>query len=288
MPCELCQDSGWTRLVKDGVEHASRCACWRLHVVTHLGDAARIPTRFSRAELKNFEHDMDSQRHAWKKAQAFVEAFPVVEKGMLLYGPHGVGKTHLAVGILKEVIRTKGARGYFFETRELLRLVRDTYNQSVAETESAVLRPVLEADVLVLDDVGAERPSEWVQETLGMVVNTRYNARRATIMTSNLLDLPDITDPRTFIFQLGARTRSRLLEMCEWVELRGVDVRELGPRASAAEIGDWQRTSPSSPDNARKSSSSSLPARSRSMARARLRENEGSSDLKWSGGKAGS
>jgi hypothetical protein len=127
-----------------------------------------------------------------------------------------------------------------------------------------------------------------VQETLGTVVNTRYNARRATILTSNLVDLCDNTDPRTFIYQLGARTRSRLLEMCEWVALHGVDVREVGPRASAAAIGDWQRTSPASPDNARNNPSQRLPPRSRSMARARLRENETDGDLKWSGGKAGS
>ena len=103
-------------------------------------------------------------------------------------------------------MRSKGARAYFFETRELLRLVRDTYNRSVEETEMEVLKPLLEADLLVLDDLGAERTSEWVQETLGLVVNTRYNAKRPTIFTSNLIDVPDDTDPRSFIFQLGART----------------------------------------------------------------------------------
>ena len=95
-----------------------------------------------------------------------------------------------------------------------------------------VLAPVLEADLLVLDDLGAEKTSEWVQETLGLVVNTRYNARRATIFTSNLVDSPDNTDPQGFIFQLGARTRSRLVEMCDWVEIQGADVREVGPHAS--------------------------------------------------------
>jgi DNA replication protein DnaC len=103
---------------------------------------------------------------------------------------------------------------------------------------------VLNADLLVLDDLGAERTSEWVQETLGLVVNTRYNARRPTIFTSNLVDSPDNTDPQGFIFQLGARTRSRLVEMCDWVEIHGADVREVGPHASAEKIAEWQKNCP--------------------------------------------
>jgi DNA replication protein DnaC len=288
MSCEICHGTSWKTVETDGVESVTRCDCWRQTVVDRLFADARIPPRYGRCELANFEHDMDSQRQAWRKAQAFVDAFPVVDKGLVLYGPQGVGKTHIAVGILKDVVRNKGARGYFFETRELLKLVRDTYNRSVEETEMDVLKPVLEADLLVLDDLGAERTSEWVQETLGLVVNTRYNTRRPTVFTSNLLDLADSTDPRGFIFQLGARTRSRLIEMCDWVEIQGVDVREVGPHASAAAIERWHRESPASPNNIRKAGG--LPPRARSMARAQLRDkgDKGSVDLKWTGGKAGS
>jgi DNA replication protein DnaC len=267
----------------NGRESVVRCDCWRAAVAERLMAEARIPQRYARCELATFEHDMDSQREAYRRATAFVEAFPVVDKGLLLYGPNGVGKTHLAVGILKAAVRTKGARGYFFETRELLKLVRDTYNRSVEETEMDVLAPVLKADLLVLDDLGAERSSEWVQETLGLVVNTRYNERRATIFTSNLVDSPDNTDPRSFIFQLGARTRSRLAEMCDWVEMQGVDVREVGPHASADSIQRWQKQSPASPDNLRRTAG--LPPKSKSMARARLRDN--AAELSWPGGRAG-
>ena len=139
-----------------------------------------------KAELATYKPDTDSQRDALRLAKKFVESFPVEQKGLVFFGPPGVGKTHLAIGLLKAVIRDKGARGYFFQTTELLRLVRETYNRWVEETEMDVLRPVLEADVLVLDDLGVEKTSEWVQETLGLVINTRYNARRATIVTSNL------------------------------------------------------------------------------------------------------
>ncbi len=286
MDCEICGGTRWKSVEVDGVERLVRCDCWRSAVVDRLMSEARVPSRYARCELSNFEHGADSQREAFRRATKFVSSFPVVDKGLLFYGPNGVGKTHLAIGILKEVIRTKGARGHFFETRELLRLVRDTYNRSVEETEMDVLGPVLNADLLVLDDLGAERTSEWVQETLGLVVNTRYNARRATIFTSNLVDLPDNTDPRGFVFQLGARTRSRLMEMCDWVQIQGADVREVGPQASADDIGRWQKQSPASPENVRKSAG--LPPKTKGMARARLKDGGAGFELKWSGGKAGS
>lgn len=285
MDCEICHGTRWKSVDVDGVERMVRCDCWRSVAVERMMSEARVPSRYARCELSTFEHDMDTQRDAYRRAKKFVDAFPVVDKGLLFFGAHGVGKTHLAVGILKEVIRTKGARGYFFETRELLRLVRDTYNRSVEETEMDVLNPVLLADLLVLDDLGAERTSEWVQETLGLVVNTRYNARRATIFTSNLKDSPDNTDPLGFIFQLGARTRSRLVEMCDWVEIKGADVREVGAHASAEKIAEWQKNSPASPENVRRSSS--LPPRTKGMARARLKESGTQFELNWSGGKAG-
>jgi DNA replication protein DnaC len=284
MSCPVCNDTRWKSVVEDGVERVVRCDCWRASVVDRLMREARIPQRYARCDMASFEPDTDSQREAYRLARGFVEAFPVVDRGLLLYGRHGVGKTHLAVGILKAAIRDKGARGYFFETRELLKLVRDTYNRSVDETEMDVLAPVLKADLLVLDDLGAERTSDWVQETLGLVVNTRYNERRPTIFTSNLTDPADNTEPNSFMYQLGARTRSRLLEMCNWVEMQGVDIRETGQHPSPDAIQRWQKDSPASPENLRKSTG--LPPKTRSMARARLRET-GPSELAWPGGRAG-
>jgi DNA replication protein DnaC len=284
MPCPVCNDTRWKSVVQDGVERVVRCDCWRATFVDRLMREARIPQRYLRCEMTTFEADTDSQREAYRKARAFVDGFPVAERGLLLFGRQGVGKTHLAVGILKATIREKGARGYFFETRELLKMVRDTYNRSVEETEMDVLAPVLKADLLVLDDLGAERTSDWVQETLGLVVNTRYNERRPTILTSNLMDPPDSTEPNSFMFQLGARTRSRLLEMCDWVEMQGVDVRETGKHPSPESIHRWQKESPASPENLRKSAG--LPPKSKSMARARLREGA-PAELPWAGGRAG-
>jgi DNA replication protein DnaC len=276
--CPICQDTKWKTVIVAGVERVDRCDCWRDVLVGNLLNEARIPSRFGRVELDSYIPDTDSQRDALRRSRAFVEAFPAVDRGLLFFGPSGVGKTHLAAGVLKGVIR-RGARGYFFETRELLRLVRDTYNRSADETEMEVLQPVLDADVMVLDDLGAERTSEWVKETLGLVINTRYNARRATIVTSNLADLGDSTDPNSFRFQIGERSRSRLLEMCHWVEVSGSDVRDQDAVTRAARSGQVG----ADPGAIKKG----LPAKGGGMARARLRQGQGQLDLNWTGGKAG-
>src|SRR5260370_17356042 len=83
------------------------------------------------------------------------------------------------------------------------------------------------ADLLVLDDLGAEKTSEWVEETMNLIVNTRYNERRVTIFTSNYEDIPDDTDPNSLLFRIGHRMRSRLHEMCEFVIMDGADYREM-------------------------------------------------------------
>jgi DNA replication protein DnaC len=283
MNCEICHGSRWKSVTVDGVERLTRCDCWRAVVAGKQLADARIPPKFAKAELDTYKPDTDSQRDALRLSRRFVEAFPAEQKGLVFHGPTGVGKTHLAIGLLKAVVRDKGARGYFFQTTELLRLVRETYNRAVDETEMDVLRPVLEADVLVLDDLGVEKTSEWVHETLGLVINARYNARRATIVTSNLVDAVDQNDKNfinSFMLQLGGRTRSRLLEMCEWVEVLGADIRDIERVTAAAKSGHM----PEAPERLTKKG---LPGKSGSMARARLKETGVQYELNWSGGKAG-
>ena len=88
----------------------------------------------------------------------------------------------------------------------------------------------------MLDDLGAEKTSEWVEETMNLIVNTRYNERRLTIFTSNYPDIPDDTDPNSLLFRIGHRMRSRLHEMCEFVEMDGADYREMPTRTAASTI----------------------------------------------------
>lgn len=288
MPCDLCDGTSWKSITVDGVPRVTRCDCWHQQLYDTLLKNARIPRRYQHCELTNFETHTDSQRTAHRRALKLVEAFPTADRGLLLFGEAGVGKTHLAVALLKEIVRRKGGRAVFYETRELLKLVRDTYSARAEASELDVLQPVLEAELLVLDDLGAEKKSEWVEETLGLVINTRYSERRLTVITTNLADV-DNTEPTSMAYQLGLRTRSRLKEMCDWVCMEGVDTREVGPHPTHDDIIRWQQSSPGAPKNR----SRGLPSKSAGQVKAQLKtrepqERDGRAELRWPGGRAGS
>jgi DNA replication protein DnaC len=282
MSCPLCDDTGWKPVEEDGIRRVVRCDCWRENVGRqHLSDA-NIPKRYLHCTLDNFAAYNESLEKAVAKAGRLVDAFPVIGQGLFLEGQPGVGKTHLAVAMLKQVIQSSGARGLFYDTRELLRVIRSTYDPSIRTTELEILRPVMKADLLVLDDLGAEKTSEWVEETMNLIVNTRYNERRATIFTSNYPDIPDDTEPNALVFRVGERMRSRLHEMCEFVIMDGADYRELPVNGGVDDlITLWKtRRKPTLPS-----------PRGGRQARAQLREpavRDGRADLKWPGGRAGS
>ena len=145
-----------------------------------------------------------------------------------------------------------------------------------------ILGPVMRADLLVLDDLGAEKTSEWVEETLNLIVNTRYNEKRVTIVTSNYDDNPDITDPDSLLFRIGFRMHSRLHEMCEFLYLDGADYRHLPVNGG---IDDLMTMWKMRPKGQRRGA---LPGKTAGQARAQLRQQrDGKADLKWSGGRAG-
>lgn len=281
MPCELCEDTGWKPIDVNGVRRVARCEC-RLEEAgqQRLADA-NIPKRYQHCSIANFTAYNESLEKAAARAQAIIDAYPAATKGLFLEGPPGVGKTHLGVAILKQLVRTTGARGIFYDTRELLRVIRSTYDASIRTTELDVLRPVMRADLLVLDDLGAEKTSEWVEETMNLIVNTRYSERRLTVFTSNYADIPDETDPNSLLFRIGHRMRSRLHEMCEFVEMDGADYRMLPVNGGVDDLIMMAKMrKPVLPS----------PARSGRQARAQLRDGarDSSADLKWSGGRAGS
>jgi DNA replication protein DnaC len=279
MACPLCDDTGWKPVDVNGVRKVTRCDCWRDRLGQVRLARANVPRRYQHCTLENLRAYNDSLAEAVEKAARFIEAYPVVDRGLLLLGHAGVGKTHIAVAVLRAVIRTTGVAGVFYDTRELLKTIRSSYDPVTRVSESRILAPVMESPFVVLDDLGAERPTDWVEEMMNLIVNTRYNERRITLFTSNYADIPDIENPNSLLCRIGFRMRSRLQEMCTPIEIDAADFRDehLPQNASDQDLRAlWQL----------KKRPNELPTRTGRAAKAQIRD--GRADLKWPGGRAGS
>jgi DNA replication protein DnaC len=252
--CQFCFGTG-TRLERDeegttgGIKGAVICECRRTNSAARFLDAARIPPRFRECSFHNYYPKNDSQYFAHSFASRLVDEYPAVETGLLFMGSVGVGKTHLAIAVLKELIEKKGATCLFYESGSLLKAIQDSYNPVSQSSEMRVLAPVYQAEVLVLDELGATVPTNWVRDTMYQIINTRYNNKKLTIFTTNYLDetragaeeSPDAVETkrrsRTFAAEriqelttledrIGTSLRSRLYEMCKKVMIEGEDYRK--------------------------------------------------------------
>jgi len=251
--CPVCDDTGFKYIERTekgrSVRRATRCDCQLEQDSARLLDAAHIPVRYFDCSFARFhppDEPSGSLARAKVAAETFADNYPSVRGGLLIVGDIGVGKTHLSVAILKQLIR-KRVRCLFSDYRELLKQIQNSYNPSVQETESDILRPVFNTEVVVLDELGAVRPSEWVWDTVSLILNSRYNNRLTTIITTNYPDLPpagagDDTDsaakaakraarPESLGDRIGERMRSRLHEMCDVIEMRGKDHRTTRQRS---------------------------------------------------------
>jgi DNA replication protein DnaC len=234
--CPQCDDTGWVRsTADDGASTVVRCICFRTSQIARLLESAGIPPRYHHARLENFavtSHMDRSLDEAKVFAQNFVDAFPKVPYGLLFVGPAGVGKTHLASGILHELIEQRGVVGRFADYRDLLRAIQDSYNPVSQTSELQILRPVLDAEVLLLDELGTRRPSNWVLDTVTHILNDRYSTQKLTLITTNFPDEPAAwSNNQTLTDRVGAYARSRLYEMCRIVPMNGDDFRRQNARA---------------------------------------------------------
>jgi len=251
--CPICGGSGWQTIERGKEREVVRCDCRVKDRGQRLLEAAHIPRRYEHCELGNFQYDSEDKdqqniRDARFLAGRFVEEYPTDKTGLLFVGSVGVGKTHLAVGIIKDLIREKGIRCLFCDYRELLKSIQNSYNPQVQATEMEILQPVFDAEVLVLDELGAVRSTEWVFDTVNYILNSRYNDNRTTIITTNFPDQPEQNgtgddNPRSYSAadraarretlgdRIGERMRSRLHEMCKKVEMEGPDFRQHSKRA---------------------------------------------------------
>ena len=244
--CTRCSGTGFEILTRDGREFAQPCSCRRASTIS--GDdvlaSCRIPPRYEHCTLETFEPGSPSLSSALEKAMTFCSGYPHLADdeglGLLFCGDNGVGKTHLAVAVLRELVSARGAHGQFWDFHELIREIKSSYDPETKTTELQVLEPVIEMDVLLLDDLGAWKMTDWMNDTLFYLLNSRYMAKRPTIITTNFQDADRAAvlaaDPlrrREFLVErIGQRLRSRLMEMCLVVRLQGSDHRQARQQAN--------------------------------------------------------
>jgi len=237
--CPICGGTGWKIIERGGLSGASPCTCRAESRTATLRAGSGIPSNCDRATLENFliPQDNPTERHllgtVLMQIRTFVREFPAENRpGMLLVGYPGTGKTHLAVGVLKALIE-KGHGGLFYDYQALLESIQKSYG---GEGDRHALSNAMDAEVLLLDDLGAKRATDWVEDTVTAIITHRCNNRLPLIATTNLPD-PDIIAPRekgkspggTPIYEstlaevIGERSRSRLFEMCRVFRMPSVE-----------------------------------------------------------------
>jgi DNA replication protein DnaC len=232
--CALCGGTGWVVESSEGRRQAHACVCRAASIRRARLDAAGIPQRYRDCTLENFSDNNLSLKRAKAGAREFVDSYPALDSGLLLVGPAGRGKTHLACAILSELVETKGVTGLYVDFSDLLLKIQTSFRPDADFSKESVLTPFSETELLVIDELGASKPHAWVLDVLYSLLNTRYNRKRLTVATSNFEDEldPSTGERERLEDRIGYRLRSRLYEMCLAVPLRGSDFRKdvLGTR----------------------------------------------------------
>jgi DNA replication protein DnaC len=239
--CEICGGTGWKIVERAGLSGAERCGCAAAARARTLREKSAIPPNFEHASLDNFQIPQDNPiartglGTVLMQVRSFVREFPAPDhNGLLLVGEPGTGKTHLAVAALKALIE-KGHEGLFYDYQNLLDRIRASFDRMSGSSDREAYQSALDAEVLLLDDLGAHRVTEWVEDTVTSIITYRSNNRKPLIATTNLPD-PDITGAvleyataggtpmykKTLSEVIGTRARSRLFEMCRVVRMPAV------------------------------------------------------------------
>ena len=243
--CPTCEGRGFLFFEDErGISSMKECECTGLKKRLRLLNEANIPGKFADTKLETYHPVHPSQRLALRIAQDFVSDFADRIQGLVFMGKPGLGKTHLAIGILKSLILDYGVECKFVDFFQLLSDIRHGYSNDLSE--QAIINPYVHARVLVIDELAKGRNTEWEHTMLDQIISHRYNAAdRVTLFTTNYTDTdsdagpapgPERIDPVSRSYaermtggslkeRLGERIYSRLSEMCRFVKLEGEDYR---------------------------------------------------------------
>ena len=234
--CAKCGGTGFIIVERAGISGAGPCDCRAQGRASRLAGKSQIPLLYQNASFDNFSVPNDNpvaRRELTTVLLAikqFVRDFPNEKRpGLLLIGETGCGKTHLAVAALREII-AKGFEGLFCNYQTLLADIKSGYDPSSNTSSREAYRTALDAGVLLLDDLGAHRTTDWVEDTINSIITYRCDSRLPLLATTNMPD-PDAGSAttqvsgdrreyrRTLAEQIGARARSRLFEMCTVIRM---------------------------------------------------------------------
>lgn len=184
--------------IREAQNFAKKREIEKLFSISNLGE------RFSKSTFESFL-DRNGSETAYKVAVKYVKTFKEWnDESLLLWGEPGNGKTHIAAAIVNELSK-KGYIVVFQSVPELLQRIRSTFNSENKENETQIMRALLECDLLILDDIGAEKTTEWVEEKLFNIIDGRYRKELPTLYTSNL-------EPKELKNQVGKRSYDRMVE----------------------------------------------------------------------------
>jgi DNA replication protein DnaC len=219
------------------VSGARRCGCVDPERHERVMASAGLPALYANASFDNFllpRENPVSHRElsaAFIAVRGFSRAFPSAGKqGLMLMGDPGTGKTHLACAAFRTIL-AKGFTGKFFDYQNLLDRIRAGYDPSSQSGDNPYCE-AMDTEVLLLDDVGAHRVTEWTEDTITSILTQRCNNQKPLIATTNLIDETSSAknDYRTTLTErIGPRARSRLFEMCLFVRMPLVEDFRLRP-----------------------------------------------------------
>lgn len=239
--CLICRGSKFLfERDSEGREVARLCDCEVRRQRIRLFNEAGIPAKYADARLVDARRDKDNN-NAFLTFSAMAKDYQRGQHGILLMGGPGVGKTYLLCAFLHELIFRHGVPAQFRDFFHLLSDLRSGYAQDKAESD--LIQPLVEVEVLAIDELGKGRNTPWEQNILDVIISHRYNSKKTTIFTTNYTDSVETTlrEPLrgkdsvaseaelvrdTLLQRVGPRIYSRLKEMCHFVDMKGRDRRE--------------------------------------------------------------